>query len=580
MLLPWAVASTAALLALHCGRSQPAPRAEPQPPGLAAEPAGAPNGKWRKARTIPDAKASEAAAQLQAVPYLGAYHAASKESGVVRFDSRRAFRGLNLFTSGHAPEAILMTMEGKVLRRWHASIAEVFPDLARNPQVRKFDFWRRAWLYPNGDLLAIFDGHGLVKLDRSSKVLWAKAGGFHHDLEVAADGTIFVLDREGKLIPRVNPTLGVLEDFITVLAPDGTQKDRISLLEALEGSPHAVLLKGMNDHGDIFHTNTLELLDGRLAGQIPAFKAGNILVSVLQLDALAVIDPVQRKAVWAMRGAWKRQHQPTVLDNGHLLLFDNVGLDRDHSRVLEIDPHDGAVVWQYGSTDGHELSSRTLGTAQRPQRGHSDRRGRERTSHRGDAHRRDRLGIPQPLSRRRKERAGGGGVRDAPPAAQLRKLTRRAILQGPAARAPAVGERVEPRRPLLAHRGFESRTAVLELLRILCQIVVLTGTVTVFDIALGRHPQPHEGRRGQALFFRIAKLRRARGLFGGAGRRVGMLEQDRLTPRRRRGARRAAAPERNERSSIDRAGKCPSRKLGERRRKIDVRGQFRNHQTG
>ncbi|MEO8504254.1 MAG: arylsulfotransferase family protein [Acidobacteriota bacterium] len=365
VILPWVLASTAAVLALQCGRSRPEQRPAQQPPGLASEPSGAPDGKWRKARATPGATANETAAQLQAVPYLGGYHAPSNESGVVRFDPARAFRGLNLFTSGHAPEAILMTMEGKELRRWHASVADVFPDLARDPQIRKFDFWRRAWLYPNGDLLAIFDGHGLVKLDRSSKVLWAKAGGFHHDLEVAADGTIFVLDREGKLIPRLNPTLGVLEDFISILAPDGTRKDRISLLEAFEGSPHAILLQGMNDHGDIFHTNTLELLDGRLADEIPAFKKGNILISVLQLDTLAVIDPAQRKVVWAMRGAWKRQHQPTVLDNSHLLLFDNVGLDRDHSRVLEIDPHDGAVVWQYGSTDGHELSSRTLGTAQR-----------------------------------------------------------------------------------------------------------------------------------------------------------------------------------------------------------------------
>ena len=43
--------------------------------------------------------------------------------------------------------------------------------------------------------------------------------------------------------------------------------------------------------GDIFHTNTLEVLDGRFAGRDPAFRKGNLLISVLKLDTLAVLDP-------------------------------------------------------------------------------------------------------------------------------------------------------------------------------------------------------------------------------------------------------------------------------------------------
>lgn len=358
----------AAIVAAAWWFRQRAPDSLRAVPVIVAETA-EPDGKWRPARPTnparPSAALAEAAAQVQAIPYLGGYHAPSDLYGVVTFDRSRAFPGLNLYTSGHAPEAILMTLDGRELRRWHRSIADVWPDLALDPQVRKTDFWRRAWLYPNGDLLAIFDGHGLVKLDRTSRVLWAARGGYHHDLQVAADGSIYVLDRDGKLIPRIHPTLGVLEDFITILAPNGKRRDRISLLEAFEQSPFASFLKGMPDHGDIFHTNTLEILDGRLAARLPAFKAGNILVSVLQLNTLAVVDPGTRRVVWALRGPWRKQHQPTVLDNGHLLLFDNVGLDRDHSRVLEIDPANGAILWQYGGTATQELSSHTLGTAQR-----------------------------------------------------------------------------------------------------------------------------------------------------------------------------------------------------------------------
>src|SRR5204862_5329697 len=58
-------------------------------------------------------------------------------------------------------------------------------------------------------------------------------------------------------------------------------------------------------------------------------------------------------------------HQPTVLANDHLLLFDNLGIDRDHSRALEIDPRRGDIVWQYAGTVQEPLSSRTLGSVQR-----------------------------------------------------------------------------------------------------------------------------------------------------------------------------------------------------------------------
>ena len=35
------------------------------------------------------------------------------------------------------------------------------------------EWWRRAYLYPNGDVLAIFEGFALVKLDANSNLIWA-----------------------------------------------------------------------------------------------------------------------------------------------------------------------------------------------------------------------------------------------------------------------------------------------------------------------------------------------------------------------------------------------------------------------
>ncbi len=327
-------------------------------------PAAGRSGKWKPARSEPSR--TEARADVEALPYLRGYQPPiDGRNGVVRYDRERAAPGLNLIASGHAAEAVLLTMDGRELRRWALPLASAFPNLAQRPHSERLDFWRRVRLLDDGSLLAIYEGLGMVKVDRASRLRWKRAGAFHHDLDVAPDGTIWVLDREGKVLPRINPKEGVLEDFVTHLAHNGRVLERISILRAFEDSPYARFLDVMPHAGDILHTNTLELLDGSLADKVPAFKAGNLLISILQTSTLAVIDPETRQVVWALRGQWRKQHQPTVLANDHLLLFDNVGIDRDHSRALEIDPRQGDIVWQYAGTALEPLASRTLGSVQR-----------------------------------------------------------------------------------------------------------------------------------------------------------------------------------------------------------------------
>ena len=360
------LAFLAACRAPEPAASAATPAAAVPGPIRAAEAGDPSQGKWRAARhAAPTAAASEPAADVKALPYLQGYRPAQDRPVVKEWDPGAAFQGLNLYVSGHAAEAVLMDMSGRTLHRWRYPLRRLWPDLAKDPEMAKLEYWRRAYLYPNGDLLAIYEGLGLVKLDARSRVLWAYRAGIHHDLFVAADGTIYVLDREGKVIPRINPAAGVLEDFVTVLSPSGKLLRRISVLECLEKSRYASLLRRMPRSGDVFHTNTLEVLDGRFVERSPAFRKGNLLVSLLKLDTLAILDPDRRTVVWARTGIWRRQHQPTFLDDGRLLLFDNLGAARDRSRVLELDPLSGEILWRYGGGQGVDLFSKTLGSCQR-----------------------------------------------------------------------------------------------------------------------------------------------------------------------------------------------------------------------
>lgn len=308
--------------------------------------------------------------RLESIGYLAGSNAAHEEQGVTVHRADRTWEGLNLYVSGHAPEAILMDMDGAVLHRWSYPFEEAFPDAPPPPEGESLPYrayFRRCHLDRDGRLLAIFEGYGMIALDRDSNLLWAHAGGEHHDADVLPDGRILTLARTAHLLERIHPTQPVLEDFVSVLSAEGVEEQRISVLEAFERSDFAHLLERCADSGDLLHTNSVTRLDGSHVDALPTFAAGNLLISCREIDTIAVLDPATATIVWAATGAWKAQHDPTLLDSGHILLFDNHGDDSGFgaSRVLELDPTSGAIVWQFGGSEAAPIFSGTCGTTQR-----------------------------------------------------------------------------------------------------------------------------------------------------------------------------------------------------------------------
>lgn len=309
------------------------------------------------------------AERLRSLGYLGGSVPSHGASGVTCRCDSLASSCVRYYTSGHGPVAYLMDAAGSILHSWRFTF-----DQARAAAEAPEDFlpdhsgstacWRRTRLLENGDLLAVFEGHGLIKLDRDSHLLWAYPGHCHHDLDVGPDGEIYVLTREAMLVPRIHPSEPVLLDYITRLSPEGRELDRIDILAAFENSIYASCLDRLADDGDILHTNTLERLDGSLADRSPVFAAGNFLISVRELDTVAIVDGRTGVVVWALSGLWIGQHQPTLLDSGHLLVFDNRGCG-GRSKVIEIDPLSQEVFWVYDDQPDHPLYSKLCGSVQR-----------------------------------------------------------------------------------------------------------------------------------------------------------------------------------------------------------------------
>jgi hypothetical protein len=167
-----------------------------------------------------------------------------------------------------------------------------------------------------------------------------------------------------------------LTDSLVILSPEGRELETIPLLEAFAQSPYGLILDSVTKHstlsdagdgrpwahsqsqrplkGDVLHANSVKVLSRALGSKFPLFRPGQVLLSLRNLDTVAVLDCPARRVVWTAQGIWGSQHDVEFLENGHLLLYDNLGSQRG-TRILEYDPQTQATPWSYTASKSARL---------------------------------------------------------------------------------------------------------------------------------------------------------------------------------------------------------------------------------
>jgi hypothetical protein len=141
----------------------------------------------------------------------------STAKALVKLDKpEKTFDGFTLYTAAPGTKVRLVNMHGEVVHEWSVNFDNIWPKNDR-PHIKQktFDdagiYLRSVHLYPNGDLLVVFqanglistEGYGLAKLDKDSKIVWRYSQKNAHDeVDVGDDGAIYVLNHEGCKRPR------------------------------------------------------------------------------------------------------------------------------------------------------------------------------------------------------------------------------------------------------------------------------------------------------------------------------------------------------------------------------------------
>ena len=245
------------------------------------------------------------------------------------WDSDRGAYAVSLYNAG-----------GKLLHTWVIDYAACDPD---GPHLS--DQPHGLVILPDGSVVLTWDGGDVMaRLDGCGKPVWVTKGYFHHLVNQAEDGTLWVwrgmsgaysqyqylvnLDAEtGKVLRQIS----LVDDIIKKMADPA----EVFLLRA--DYPFRPMRVRHHSRFDIFHPNEIEVLPRAYAAAFPMFKPGDLLISLKMLNLVAVLDPASLEIKWWSHGPWRWQHDPDFTPDGAISVYNN-NADLNRSEIIKIDP--------------------------------------------------------------------------------------------------------------------------------------------------------------------------------------------------------------------------------------------------
>jgi len=336
------------------------------------------------------------------VPTAQAYEVHDGPTGVIKNNPAKTFQGYTLFApTVKSTTTYLIDINGDVVHTW----------------TSKYPPGLYAVLLPNGNLLRagapaeqpvkIGGAGGIIEeLDWDSNVVWkytmlSSNEIQHHCFDRMPNGNTLILGWERKTPAEFlskgrkpgtwpkeakfkgEPTRDFWVDFVREVDKDGKTVWEWHAWDHIGAGPdqldsNYILPKAVGEGYDSFdwsHFNTAEYLP----------KTDQVLLNSRNFSEIYIVDKKSGKIVkrwgnpsasgqgaapgWYDDGSQQifGSHHASMLANGNVQIFDN-GSERpegNRSRVIEVNPATGEIVWQYASRGSNSFFSYRQGSAQR-----------------------------------------------------------------------------------------------------------------------------------------------------------------------------------------------------------------------
>jgi outer membrane protein assembly factor BamB len=290
-------------------------------------------------------------------------------AGLIGHDPARAAGGYTLIAPQTAAGAVhLVAMDGSIVHRWQ---------LPMRPG-------RHAVLLPNGNLgyngnlpgqpdlypaWSVWHGGAFLEVTPTGEVVWQHTDPMHHhDAQWLANGHLLYGACE-KLDPATaariqggTPARGVPAE--TVYGDVVREVDRAgAIVWEWRAAQHL-------DPAEFPIHPFFDRSHWPLINSVGPTRGGLVLMSLRTTSGVIGVDRATGEVVLRIpHGTVSQQHAPVELDSGNILIFDNgnfrPGVSTPFSRVIEVDPTTGAIVWQYHDPLVCAFFSPYMGAAQR-----------------------------------------------------------------------------------------------------------------------------------------------------------------------------------------------------------------------
>ena len=298
-------------------------------------------------------------------------------TGVVTFDRQLADDGYVTVGVLFDQTVNLVAKDGQVVHSWHlpyplGGMATMSPD-GSLLYLGKLPNWSGGVAHPSAPWFPEI----LQRLAWDGRVIWTHHDELmHHDFAVLPDGTIATF----RLTALPAASAARVPGGIPGSEDGGTMwTDQVIEIDPATGAERVVFDYGTawrpEDHplpdfmprSEWTHSNGIFYVQSDPVSHQEAY-----LVSAREVSTLMLISRQTGKVIWQYGGPWvlDQQHDPTMLPDGHVLVFDDGQYRRgaiSSSQVLEIDPVTNKVVWSYAGygVGGSGFYSPITGGAQR-----------------------------------------------------------------------------------------------------------------------------------------------------------------------------------------------------------------------